>query len=232
MCSCFAKIDICWIIRKERGNEKMNHQTDRVIVGQMRSRERQTWAPSKKTKGISKQLLRNTGIFAAVSICIGTGAHLLTNHAEESMAVMSHLTAGFDYDESIGRLQFVSNILPESAMVFLNSNETELMSAPTLAEQTHPWSSEEPWIEYMCTGDISACGSGEVVTVVKNRQDEYTVRILHDGGYESVYSGLNAVNINELDSVSSGQQIGTASGIAAFEIRKEGLSVLPVFAVE
>ena len=68
------------------------------------------------------------------------------------------------------------------------------------------------------------------MTIVKNRQDEYTVRVLHRDGYESIYSGLNAVHLNEQDTVSAGQQIGTAAGFTAFELRKDGLSVPPVFA--
>lgn len=210
----------------------MDHKTDRILVGQMHSRERRTWISEKRTKGIPKQLLRRSGIFAAVSICIGTGVFLAVHYPKESQSVMSHLTADFNYDESIGRLQFVSNILPDSAMVFLSTEETEVMAAPALAHQVHPWSSVEPWIEYTSPDAISACSGGEIVDVVKNRQNEYTIRILHENGYESIYSGLNTVCIREMDAVSAGQKIGTASEIAAFEIRKEGLSVMPVFAVE
>ena len=196
----------------------------------MLSREKQSWKPEKSTKHLKKRLLRGTGIFAAVSLCIGTGAYMLMQDAQESQSVMSHLTAGFEYDESLGRLQFVSNILPQSAMVFLTAAPETTMLQPMAAQEIHTWSSEEPWIEYACNGSVSACDSGEVVTVVKNRQDEYTVRIMHDNGYESVYSGLNAVDIKELDIIDAGQQIGTSAGSAAFELRKEGLSILPVFA--
>jgi len=195
----------------------------------MFSREKQVWMPEKRTKRIPKRLLRVTGIFAAVSLCIGTGTYMLMQNTENTQSVMSHLTAGFEYDDSLGRLQFVSNILPESAMVFLSSEQTKEMFQPTASQEIHTWSSEEPWIEYACIGSVSACDSGEVVTVVKNRQDEYTVRILHENGYESVYSGLNSVNIKELDAIDAGQTIGKSNGHAAFELRKEGLSILPVF---
>ena len=117
-------------------------------------------------------------------------------------------------------------------MVFLKNTEDESYCAPTYDEQTHVWRADEPWIEYACMGDVSACSSGEIMTVVKNSQNEYTVRILHDDGYESLYSGLNSVNIREQEIVDAGQQIGTAAGFAAFELRKQGLSVMPVFAVQ
>ena len=116
-------------------------------------------------------------------------------------------------------------------MVFLSGgDETQKLAVPTSAKVSHAWTQEEPWLEYVCIGDVRACQDGEVMTIVKNRQDEYTVRVLHRDGYESIYSGLNAVHLNEQDTVSAGQQIGTAAGFTAFELRKDGLSVLPVFA--
>lgn len=210
----------------------MNDHPENIVITQMHLREKRTWTPEKQTKGISKRLLRNTGIFAAVSLCIGTGVYFTVQPAEETKSVMSHLTAGFEYDESLGRLQFVSNILPESAMVFLSSSDNPVLVTPTASVETHPWSNAEPWIEYACTGAISACDAGEVMTVVKNRQDEYTVRILHNNGCESIYSGLNTINIKETEQIEAGSPIGTAEGFAAFELRKGGLSIMPAFAAQ
>ena len=67
------------------------------------------------------------------------------------------------------------------------------------------------------------------MTIVENRDNKYTVRIRHSDGYESVYSGLTSLNIHENSSVAAGEQIGYASESAAFELRRDGLSVLPVF---
>ena len=208
----------------------MNDRSEKVIVAQMQMRDRRAWSPARKSKRISKRLLRRTGIFAVVSLCMGGCVYMVLSKPEQVQSVMSHLTADFEYDDTLGRLQFVSSILPESAMVFLNSDDylTEMI-LPTSAQQTHAWTQEEPWIEYACVGEIAACDAGEIVTVVKNRQDEYTVRVLHDHGYESVYSGLHAIQVEEGTHVQAGQQLGTAAGVAAFELRKEGLSILPTF---
>lgn len=211
----------------------MSQPQNRVVVAQMKPREHHAWSPvrKKRTGRISKRLLRTTSIFAAVSLCLGVGAVAALRSPQASQAVMSHVTAGFEYDDTLGRLQFVSNILPESAMVFLTSNTEEPeMAVPTSAQVSHTWTQEEPWLEYACIGDVYACDDGEIMTIVKNRQDAYTVRVLHDNGYESIYSGLSAVHLGEQDTVSAGQQIGTATGFTAFELRKDGLSVLPVFA--
>lgn len=209
----------------------MNKPTGRVVVAQMNARERGTWTPVNRTKKSKKRLLRNTSVFAAVSLCLGAGALFAMRNPGDVQSVMSHVTAGFEYDDTLGRLQFVSNLLPESAMVFLSGgDETQKLAVPTSAKVSHVWTQEEPWLEYACIGDVRVCQDGEVMTIVKNRQDEYTVRVLHKDGYESIYSGLNAVHLNEQDTVFAGQQIGTAAGFTAFELRKDGLSVLPVFA--
>ncbi len=207
----------------------MNHEpTNRIVVTQMKPRERQAWTPVHRKKGTNRRLLRNTSILAAVSLCLGIGSYAVLRHPQETQAVMSRMTAGFEYDDTLGRLHFVRNLLPESAMVFL-TGETTAIAAPTSAQVSHDWSQEEPWFEYACIGDVNACRDGEVVTIVRNNRDAYTVRVLHADGYESIYSGLSAVHLSEQDAVSAGEQIGTAAGFAAFELRKDGLSVQPVF---
>lgn len=209
----------------------MNEERGKVVVGKMQMHERREWQGP--TKGSAKRKNRlffpkKTAVLTAALCVLALGA--VTVGRNQTQAVMSHLTAGFEYDETLGRLQFVSNILPESAMVFLTTSDeqTEFYS-PVSADTSHGWTQEEPWIEYAGAKSVSACSAGEVMTVVRNRQNEYTVRVMHDNGYESVYSGLTAVSVGESDLVSAGQLIGTAAGFTAFELRCDGLSVLPVF---
>ena len=207
----------------------MNEHPSKVILTQMIQRERNTsWTP--KQHGSDKRLLRNTAFFAAVSLCLGVCAWISINHPYQAEAVMSHLSAGFEYDETLGRLHLVNNMLPESAMVFLDTEaDPGEFSVPVQSQVSHAWTQQEPWIEYACIGDVSACQEGEIITIVKNHAGTNTVRILHDQGYESIYSGLHIVHAQEHDQVTSGQIIGTAAGKAAFELRKEGISILPEF---
>jgi len=205
----------------------MYNSTSKTVISQMDMRERHVWVPVRKNKYTRKRLLRNTCAFAAVSLCLGLGVYSLQNSESSSMM---HLTSGFEYDNTLGRLQYVSNILPESAMVFLNTAVIEPESQiPAQGTISHPWTQDEPWLEYECTGDISACQSGEVMTIIKNNADRFTVRILHENGFESIYSGLHEVCLSDHDRVIAGQPIGIAAGSAAFELRKDGLSILPVF---
>lgn len=208
-------------------NDRMNDP--KIVVAKMRTREKREWTTDKPKKP-RKRLHRPAPIFAAAFLCLCAGGAALALSGDGTQAVMSHLTAGFEYDDTLGRLQFVSNILPESAMVFLTQQEdVGAVVRPVSAKADHDWSQSEPWFEYACSGDVVACREGEVMTVVRNRKDEYTVRVLHRGGYESVYSGLCSVSVGENDDVSAGQKLGSADGFAAFELRRDGLSVNPAF---
>lgn len=191
---------------------------------------RSTRAKIKWVRGRSARILpKHLPAVAAAVCCLCVGVYAVVQEGSIS-AVMSHLDGGFEYDDTLGRLQFVSNFLPESAMVFLTSSDAQVeIAKPTGGEIVHAWSEAEPWIEYGSSGTVSVCQAGEVMTVVRNRQDEYTVRVMHDSGCESIYSGLTSVQVSESDAVLMGQMIGTAGGNAAFEWRRDGLSVQPVF---
>ena len=94
----------------------------KVVMAQMKPRERHEWTaktPHRRRFKWDKRLLRRSVPLAAVFLCIGAAAVTTALFGGDVQAVMSHVTAGFEYDETLGRLQFVSNILPESAMVFL-----------------------------------------------------------------------------------------------------------------
>ena len=205
-----------------------------IIVSEMKQRRAgdQNWktASAHTTKQMrNSRLLKNVSIFTAAALFSGIFGFLILHHPESAQMAMSHLRADFEYDEMLGRLQFVKHLLPESIVFSPEKNDNAaLMSVVPLNAQTlHAWSQNEPWLEYSCVGEINACQNGQIATIVKNRNNEYTVRIAHQNGYESLYSGLKDVQVNEYDAVFQGQQIGTAAGYAAFEWRKDGLSILP-----
>lgn len=206
----------------------MNQERKHTIVASMQPRAMISWTPEKSTRktSSSKKLVYVTA--AIIGLSVVTTAAFQSD--PESINVMSHLETGFEYDETLGRLQYVSNMLPESAMVFLSGEDTEMtFTRPADAEIIHAWNQSEPWIEYNRGEVMSACQSGEIMTIVQNRAGEYTVRLLHDDGYESIYTGLTDVLFEESDFVNTGEIIGYSTGIVGFELRKDGLSVMPVF---
>jgi len=209
----------------------MQKESREVVYAHMTARCRTNWDAQEKGPSFiqRKRQLRYIALSSAAFLCLGAGVYQLANRGEPAIHVMNQITTDFEYDETLGRLQFVSNMLPESAMVFLQNDEIS-MQRPTDAEETHAWSPEEPWIEYQGTGDVTACSDAMVMAVIKNREDAYTVRLMHEGGYESIYSGLMNVKLEESDLVYSGEPIGCAARTTGFEVRRDGLSVCPVFA--
>ena len=204
------------------------------VIAQMsapRKRDFSDWQSTQKSKRSKMRIKRTTALAAAAFLCALTGAALIPAGREAGRALVQSVSGGFEYDETLGRLQFVSHVLPESAMVFLTSTDDgTAVTAPVSASAEHAWSEQEPWLEYACSGNVCACLGGEVMTVVRNRSDTCTVRVMHEDGYESVYSGLNSVSVAEGDSVSAGQILGKTEGFSAFELRRDGLSIRPVFA--
>ena len=174
-----------------------------------------------------KKQLRNVSLSAAAFLCLGIASLSVLSGKEGAV----QFSADFEYDNTLGRLQFVSNLIPESAMVFMQGDaDFEMLAQPTEeVHELHAWSVDEPWLEYACYGEIQACADATVMNVVKNHAQAYTVRLMHDDGYESVYSGLGEVCIKEGDNISKGSVLGYAEGMAAFEYRKDGLSIYPVF---
>ncbi len=206
----------------------MNQERKHIIAASMQPRAMHSWTPAKVARkaGSSKKLVYMTAAIIGLSVVTAVAFQ----STPESIDVMSHLETGFEYDETLGRLQYVSNMLPESAMVFLSGEDAEMtFTRPADAEIIHAWNQSEPWIEYDRGEVMSACQSGEVMTIVQNRAGEYTIRLLHDNGYESIYTGLTDVLFEESDSVDAGEMIGYSTGIVGFELRKDGLSVMPDF---
>ena len=190
------------------------------------SRSPKSWAKEKKA---NKYKSRTYFAIFAAAICLTIMPTLLSEQ-QATISVMKHLDTGFDYDETLGRLQYVSNFIPDSAMVFLNSDEEDgCFISPVSAEVTHIWRQDEPWIEFGGASDVLSCEKGEIMSVVRNRADKYSVRVMHDQGYESVYSGLDEVFFYENDVIEKGDRIGISNDSSAFELRKNGLSIMPVF---
>ena len=210
----------------------MENKTFQIVHAPMKIRtstERQTIAQHALNTSNRKKQLRYISLSVAAFLCLGVGIYQLKNNPEDAVRVMKQVTADFEYDETLGRLQFVSNILPESAMVFMENSIERDMTRPHYADETHEWKPDEPWIEYRGEGKVFACDAGYVMDVVKNRKDEYTVRLSHDMGYESVYSGLSQVYLTEDECVVSGEEIGRVDDGLAFEIRRDGMSICPAF---
>lgn len=139
-------------------------------------------------------------------------------------------SANMEWEESLGRLSFVSDILPQGVSeVWSERTEIEALT-PVTGETVHAWSVMEPYIEVLgVVTDVRAVADGEVMSVAHGLDEERIVRIRHDNGLESVYGNLLECYISEGDRVYAGDifaRLPKATPLV-FELRREGRSINP-----
>ena len=134
------------------------------------------------------------------------------------------------WDSSLGKISFVSNLLPESMAVFFESDLNAELTAPCFGPVVHAWSEKEPYLGYSATnGNVYAVSTGQVMSVAHGLEEERVVRVRHDNGLESLYYNLASVNIREGDEVSAQTCLGTALAgrQALVEVRRAGRAIDP-----
>ncbi len=176
--------------------------------------KRSRFANLRKKYAPGDRLLRDTAVACAIllSILALKNADLpWTKTATEGIA--RAVTMKIDLDESIGRLYFVRELVPETALVFWNSGSSGAMRAPVEGDIAHPYDSDQPWIVYSCAGGsaVHAARGGEVVAVEKGSSAEYIVVVSHDTGLESVYAYMADVCVQTGDVLLAGDTIGTTA---------------------
>ena len=186
--------------------------------------------PAKVKLTAGDRLLRNSALACAMLLGIltlGNIDHPLARSASES--VRQALTMHIDLDESIGRLSFVREFMPESALVFLDLSGGYELAKPAEADIIHPYTDAQPWILLGCEENtvVRAAADGTVTAVSTLTGGKIGLIIDHGSGSESVYAYLSGANVEPGHSVSRGQQIGTASATLYYELRSMGEPVDP-----
>lgn len=175
------------------------------------------------------RLLRNSAIACAVLL----GVLALTNvnqpwAQKAAQGIERALSMHINLDDSIGELTFVRQIMPESALVFLNVSGSGEMTLPADGEIAHPWSALQPWL--MIDGEkrpVCAAAAGTVAAVSPLSGGKTGLLIDHGQGLESLVAGLDEVTVAAGDAVSRAQQLGSCEGGLYFELRQDGQSIDP-----
>ncbi len=187
------------------------------------------WVKPRK-KDFAERLTRNVAVAAALLLCAVAVRNAALPQAKDVFSAIQD-SVTMDINESLGKLTFVSNLLPESALVFLNSNETVQVSAPVHGDIVHVFHEEEPYIGLLgVSSDVRVAADGEVMNVAHGDGEERGVRIRHEDGLETLYGNLMECFVSEGDQVYEGDIIGetAAKQPVYFEVRKNGRSVDPV----
>ncbi len=171
------------------------------------------------------RLLRNSAIACAVLLGVLALGNIDQPWAEKAAeGIERALTMHIDLDESIGELTFVREIMPESALVFLNVSGGAELTVPVEGEVAHSWSEMQPWLVFSCAdgAPVFAADAGTVSAVSPLSDGRIGLLIDHGGGRESVCAGLDDAALQAGDAVARGQQLGTASRSLYYELRIAG----------
>ena len=120
---------------------------------------------------------------------------LRTANQPASQTVFSALEAGVntEWEESIGKLSFVTSLLPEEIQQVWAETESTVVFAPVQGEIIHAWTRQEPYIEMLGnSSDVRAVADGEIMSIAHGEDEERIVRIRHRDGTEALYGNLSA----------------------------------------
>lgn len=180
--------------------------------------------------GHTEKLLRNSAIACAVLLGILTLGNIDQPWAQKAAeGVEKALTMHIDLDDTIGELTFVKELMPESALVFLNISGKNTLAMPVDGRISHEWSDLQPWMIFDAgqNQSVFAVEDGIVTAISPLSDGRYGVLVDHGEGQESVYAYLSESLLQNGDKVTRGQALGTADNGIYFEWRINGTSVDP-----
>lgn len=175
-------------------------------------------------------MLRNTAVACALLLGVLALGNIRQPWAmRASETVQRALTMHIDLDSSIGRLSFVRDWMPESALVFFNLDGGAELAAPVSGELKHAYSDDQPWLLFACPEDSPVCAAadGTVTAVSELSGGSMGVLIDHGEGMETVYAYLSSASVQPGDAVSRGQALGQSAAQLYFELRQSEAAVDP-----
>ena len=175
------------------------------------------------------KLLRNSAIACALLLGILALGNLRAPWAQKAAeSIERAMTMRINLDDSIGELTFVRQIMPESALVFLNVSGNAALARPCDGAVTHPWSTLQPWLAFEeGRRPICAADGGTVTAVSALSGGTQGVLVDHGEGRETLYANLSEVTVQSGDRVARGQQLGACDDGLYFELRQNGESMDP-----
>lgn len=175
------------------------------------------------------RLLRNSAVACALLLGILALGNLRQPWAQKaSESIERALTMHINLDDSIGELTFVRQIMPESALVFLNVSGSAELARPCDGAVIHPFSALQPWLAFE-EGNRPVCAAdgGTVTAVSELSGGSQGLLVDHGEGRETLYANLSEVAVQAGDRVARGQRLGACEDGLYFELRQNGEPVDP-----
>ena len=216
-----------------KGGTRMMKAIGRETEQENAAEQRETAAqpeesPARDKTAWTEKLARNLALAGMLVLivtavrndCLPSGQTVLS-------AVQSLIDTG--WDDSVGKISFVSNLLPDAVSVFFETPLSEEWTAPCFGTAVHAWSREEPYLGYEATDSrVFAMADGQVMSVAHGPDEERILRVRQENGLEVMYYNLSALNVREGDQVKKDQCIAASlpQGVAV-EIRRAGRPIDP-----
>lgn len=185
--------------------------------------------PSIPRPGGMMKLTRNTAFLMLLLVCL---ASIHNQQLPDGRTVLTAVQSTVDqeWDESLGRITFVDNMMPQTLSVFFQEEETYSLSLPCNGTLVHLWETHAPYVSFDTAGSVLAIADGEVMSLSHDSTDQLSLRIRHENGLESVYYHLASTPLREGDMVSSGEAVGSLQEghNLVLDVRRNGLSIDPV----
>lgn len=189
----------------------------------------------KRKEGLRKWLQpENLGRNLALVGCLAlVMLALQQSNSEKSVSVFSALRDEMTatWDEDVGKLSFVSELLPAEIREVWNPTAAITVHAPMNGQVVHAWSAREPYLEVSASlTDVRSAGAGEVMSIAHGLDEERIIRVRHIDGSEALYGNLQTVYVDVGSKVDGGEIIASllADKPLAFELRVNGISVDPI----
>ena len=216
------------LARPREGESCRGEAAAQAVTERGRSAKRKPRAPRPRAT-FSDRLLRNSAIACAVLLGVLALGNVRQPWAQKAReGIQRALTMRIDLDDSLGELTFVRNLMPESALVFLNVSGGGQMSRPTDGAIAHAWSALQPWTTFDgANAAVRSVGAGTVTAVSPLSGGLFGVLVDHGEGLESVYANLAEVSVSQGDAVNRGDALGTSGEGLYFELRSGGESIDP-----
>ena len=184
--------------------------------------------PSIPRPGGMLKLTRNTAFLMLLLVCL---ASIHNQQLPDGRTVLTAVQSTVDqeWDESLGRITFVDNMMPQTLSVFFQEEETYSLSLPCNGTLVHLWETHAPYVSFNTAGSVLAIADGEVMSLSHDSTDQLSLRIRHENGLESVYYHLASTPLREGDMVASGEAIGSLQEghNLVLDVRRNGLSIDP-----
>ncbi|MBQ9943720.1 MAG: M23 family metallopeptidase [Clostridia bacterium] len=175
------------------------------------------------------KLTRNTAFLMLLLVCL---ASIHNQQLPDGRTVLTAVQSTVDqeWDESLGRITFVDNMMPQTLSVFFQEEETYSLSLPCNGTLVHLWETHAPYVSFNTAGSVLAIADGEVMSLSHDSTDQLSLRIRHENGLESVYYHLASTPLREGDMVTSGEAVGSLQEghNLVLDVRRNGLSIDPV----